>query len=287
MIEEIKNSIKAKLYDSTYTPFVSSYIVAWIFLNHKYLLIYFGDFKNKLSLLRMYEISFSDIIIPLIVALLYVYIYPYFFKKLYTYTLNKQKEQLTIKQGIENKKLLSIEQSREIRLEQYKFEDIIDKKDKKVDYYKNELKLLEKDKKKLLSDYHIIEISHDKLSKENQVKYEQIKKLEDNISSLNSKLAIQDNNIKNIADTKYEKFLKEFSIDEINILETIYKNSITNEQYTSLYINKIKEFNPIPKIKIELILKSLQEKGYVKLDNNSYKNDLTKIGKTKTQEIFG
>ena len=321
MIEEIKNSIKAKLYDSTYTPFMSSYIVSWIFLNHKYLLIYFGDFKNKLSLLRMYEITLSDMLIPLIVALIYVYIYPYFFKKFYSYTLNKQKEQLIIKQEVENKKLLSVEQSREMRLEQYKFEDIIDKKDKKIDYYKNELKSIEEEQSltkehikeefkikenaivkktkkeseneikklkengdKLLSDYHIIEIDHDKLSKENQVKYEHIKKLEKEITSLNNELNIKNNNTKNM---KNEKFLKEFTNDELNILETIYNNSITNEQYTERYINKINEFNPIPKIKIELILKSLQEKGYVKLENKNYINDLTKLGKTKAHEIFG
>ena len=53
MFNEVKNSIKARLYDSTYTPFMSSYILSWLFINHLYVLMFFGDFKDKISLLKV------------------------------------------------------------------------------------------------------------------------------------------------------------------------------------------------------------------------------------------
>ena len=34
-INEFSKSMKAKMYDFTYTPFMSSMVIAWIILNHK------------------------------------------------------------------------------------------------------------------------------------------------------------------------------------------------------------------------------------------------------------
>lgn len=106
MLTEIKNSVKAKLYDSTNSPFLSSYIVSFILYNHKYILIYFGNFEDKLSLLEANGLAWDGIIAPVLFALSYVYVYPYLLKFFYRYTLQRQKERIDIKQEIEDKQLI-------------------------------------------------------------------------------------------------------------------------------------------------------------------------------------
>jgi len=127
MFTDIQNSIKAKLYDYTYTPFMSSAIIAWVVLNHKYLLIYFGDSKleDKLFCLDNYDFSIKlfsydipysmNIFIPILFGLFYVFIYPEISKIFYEYTLKRTKELKVIKQSIEDETPITREEARQIR----------------------------------------------------------------------------------------------------------------------------------------------------------------------------
>lgn len=127
MLSDITNSIKAKLYDFTYTPFMSSVVISWIVLNHKYVLIYFGDapLSKKLIMLNGYDFSCPltnaaipyamNIWFPLIFGLFYVFIYPKFSKIFYEYTLERTKELKTIKKDIEDKTPVTQEEARKIR----------------------------------------------------------------------------------------------------------------------------------------------------------------------------
>ena len=115
ILSELNNSLKAKLYDFTYTPFMSSVFISWILLNHKYLLIYFTEIKinEKLLLLNNYDFSFSivnfnlpyamNFIFPVIFGLFYVFAYPKISKFFYKYTLNQLKYLKKIKQDIHDK----------------------------------------------------------------------------------------------------------------------------------------------------------------------------------------
>jgi hypothetical protein len=60
VLNDIKDSIKAKLYDFTYTPFMSSVLISWVVFNQKYLLIYFSDsdLDKKLFLLTSHDFAF-------------------------------------------------------------------------------------------------------------------------------------------------------------------------------------------------------------------------------------
>jgi len=320
MINEVKNSVKAKMYDSTYTPFMGSYVLSWLLINHMYILYLFGNFKNKLDLINNYDFgiyNYNMWFLPLIIALSYVYIYPFFSKYFYSYTLKEQKKRTDLKQKIEDKKLLTVEQSREMRLAHFKLEDEIDKKNQKIEFYKKEISSLEneniqierslqekileneasiKQKIKIETEQLIDKLNHDrdiikinlketnketiKLQKQNNLQEKHIKELE-------NKLITESDNYKKIKDEKYNNFLHEFTQEELMVLETIYTNSITNEKATSSYINKINTYTTIPKVKIEMILKSLLEKGYIILDTKNWKNDLTEQGKKKVLEIFG
>ncbi|MDD5716967.1 MAG: hypothetical protein PHW64_04115 [Sulfuricurvum sp.] len=136
MFNGIKDSIKAKLYDFAYTPFMSSYVISWILFNHKYLLVYFSGstLDNKLQYLEKCHIEF---LFPLYIALIYVFIYPALALIFYYATLWYNKQSMAIKQRIEDETPVTQEQARELKHEHYK---LADERDKALD------KLKEKEK---------------------------------------------------------------------------------------------------------------------------------------------
>ena len=127
MINDIKNSIKAKLYDFAYTPFMSSMVISWIIINHKYILIYMAsyDLDKKLTLLEQYDFTFYiswfsipwglNIWLPIAFGLFYTFLYPFASKKFYEYTLEKNKELKKIKQDIEDVTPVTQEEARTLR----------------------------------------------------------------------------------------------------------------------------------------------------------------------------
>lgn len=157
MIDNIKDSIKAKLYDFAYTPFMSSFIISWIILNHKYLLIYFGDEKlaDKLKLLDEHIFKTMPLVgydwwtyqfwYPLAIALFYVFIYPWFALKFYNATLGYNKKSMAIKQRIEDETPITQERARELKREHYK---LADERDQALD----RLKEREKEHNVILQD---------------------------------------------------------------------------------------------------------------------------------------
>ena len=122
-VKEFSKSMKAKMYDFTYTPFMSSMVIAWIVLNHKYILIYMASFDldKKLQLLKDYDFSLFNIpyayniFIPILFGLFYTYLYPMISKKFYQYTLNRTKELKTIKKDIEDKTPITEEEAKEYK----------------------------------------------------------------------------------------------------------------------------------------------------------------------------
>jgi polyhydroxyalkanoate synthesis regulator phasin len=142
MLDDIKDSIKAKLYDFAYTPFMSSYIISWVLLNHKYLLVYFGDsaLEKKLMHLSVYHIEFFY---PFYIALIYVFIYPAFALGFYYITLIYNKLSKLIKQKIEDETPLTQEEAREIRKEVARLteekDEVLTKLRKKEEEYKIKL----------------------------------------------------------------------------------------------------------------------------------------------------
>ena len=122
-VKEFSKSMKAKMYDFTYTPFMSSMVIAWIILNHKYILIYMSSatLDEKLNHLKVYDFSLwnipymYNIILPILFGLFYTFIYPKISKYFYQYTLNRTKELKTIKKDIEDKTPITEEEAREYR----------------------------------------------------------------------------------------------------------------------------------------------------------------------------
>lgn len=142
MGEELKNSIKAKLYDFAYTPFMSSYVISWILFNHKYLLVYFGTSTLDDKLLYLGECH-VEFLFPLYVALIYVFIYPAIALVFYYVTLWYNKQTMRIKQRIEDETPITQEKARELKREHYKLADerdrALDKLKEKEEEYKVKL----------------------------------------------------------------------------------------------------------------------------------------------------
>lgn len=210
MLDDIKDSIKAKLYDFAYTPFMSSYIISWVLLNHKYLLVYFGNstLEKKLMQLSMYHIDFLD---PLYIALIYVFVYPAFALGFYYVTLFYNKWSKRIKQKIEDETPIPQEEARKIREDIARLSDEKDdaliKLGKKEEEYKekieNELRPLqekigslemqvmaaEQQAKKHREENNSLEGQLNHLNKMMELKIEECEELKAKVADLEKQLA--------------------------------------------------------------------------------------------------
>lgn len=139
---EVSDSIKAKLYDFTYTPFMSSFVISWIIINHKYLIVFFSqiDIDKKLALLNIYgkktvganlmddsilpffhflEMGSHFFWYPLGIAIFYVFCYPHISHIFYKYTGEMNNKKKSIKLEYEKKLPISTEEKEAIYLENY------------------------------------------------------------------------------------------------------------------------------------------------------------------------
>lgn len=133
-MQEIITSIKAYLYDRSASPLLGSLIIGWSAWNYNFFIILFSSglpnpsekFTAIEKLFSPYTLTYSDTSIlisskiidgalfPVIIAALYLYVYPFLAKPVYEHSLKKQKELKAVKQAIDDQRLLSVEESREI-----------------------------------------------------------------------------------------------------------------------------------------------------------------------------
>lgn len=154
-MEDIIKSIKAFLYERNTSPLFGCFVISTIFLNYKFFIILFSDCKPqvKISLIDqllnagvdffgtfvLTEKYVTFFIYPLLLTIFYIFIYPLLAKPVYEYSQNRQKELRLIKQEVENTKLLSIEESREIRVRLAK---ITEEYNSETLHYQNQIKAL-------------------------------------------------------------------------------------------------------------------------------------------------
>jgi len=240
----ISDSIKAKLYDFTYTPFMSSFVISWVIINNKYLIVYFSeiDIDKKLSLLNIYGKKtvgtnlMDDSILPFFyflemgshffwypfgIAIFYVFCYPHISHIFYKYTGEMNNKKKSIKLEYEKKLPVSAEEKEAIYLENYSLTTKI-----------NELKIkmveMEKQYEKEISNQNTdnfnlknrnnelhkkLEESNDKVSKNNQMA-DKITYLEKELIEKN-KLIEDSSNYKDVNETlKKEKISLSTTIEE-------------------------------------------------------------------------
>ena len=133
-MDDIFKSIKAYLYDRSASPLIGAFIVAWSIWNYRiFIAVFTGSEKTTEEIFSQIDKLFSSfdftlsslsfningvlyhgLIMPSLITLSYIYIYPLLAKPVYEHSLRKQKELREIKQQEENNRLLSVEESREI-----------------------------------------------------------------------------------------------------------------------------------------------------------------------------
>jgi hypothetical protein len=122
MQKDFKDSIKARLYDFKYTPFLSSYVFSWIYFNSKLLLIFTAPnltVEKKIEMLSWSQINYK---MPLYFALAYVFIFPIATAIFYAVTLLYKALMNWIQQKIQDITPLPLKQAKGIREENIKLE---------------------------------------------------------------------------------------------------------------------------------------------------------------------
>lgn len=138
MLNDIKNSVKARLYDMKYTPFLTSYAFFFVYFNAKLFLIFFDSKLLVQAKINMLSYSMVCHIKPILFALLYTLVFPFAQIGFYKAKLWFDKQMNKARQKIEDQELLSREESRDIRFLNKRLQDELDEYIKKFEQYRKE-----------------------------------------------------------------------------------------------------------------------------------------------------
>ncbi len=133
-MQDILTSIKAYLYDRAASPLIGAFVLAWSVWNYRFFVVLFaGGFPTPADKFKSIDLLFGShtlaigdmsvvvsgrvvdgLVIPAVIGLLYLYVYPFLAKPVYQHSLKKQQELQAIRQEQEDQRLLSVEESREL-----------------------------------------------------------------------------------------------------------------------------------------------------------------------------
>lgn len=302
MGEELKNSIKAKLYDFAYTPFMSSYVISWILFNHKYLLVYFGTSMLDHKLLYLGECH-VEFLFPLYFALIYVFVYPAIGLVFYYVTLWYNKKSMKIKQQIEDETPITQEQAREIRREHYKLADERDQALEKLkESQKEHTQALANTLKPLqeqIESYYSTQKVSDELIQKLEAENESLKKSLENLPAITAErdeLKEKFGNIKRV-DLKTRTVSDAFSETDITkeedviveddrtkVLRYFYEGNYKTTTETTA-IDQIVNFTKLARPKIKLIYDQLLSERILNKSDRGYVS-ITDSGNKMLVELF-
>lgn len=144
-MQEIIKSIKAFLYDRAVSPLFGAYVVSWMAWNYRVIIIWLDSHAELTEKFALLDLYFSDdrifqvvgysihvlgggylvngIFMPAVLTWLYLYGYPKVAIPVYEHSLEMQKKLKAVKQEIENSRLLTVEESRNLQreIEQLRF----------------------------------------------------------------------------------------------------------------------------------------------------------------------
>ncbi len=119
-LKEIRLAIAERLT----SPLIGTYWISWLIWNFKFVLIVFSGQEIEAKLQLMHDELFwngwaylSTYGIPALMAILFIFVYPYPAQVVYEFRLRVQRKLNQIKQKEEDEELLSVEDSRKLRLE--------------------------------------------------------------------------------------------------------------------------------------------------------------------------
>lgn len=163
MLEDTVKSIKAYLYDRTSSPLFGAFITSWVLWNHRFVMaIVFGDglqekydMMDKAICASFLGLLSQWLILPLTTALLYIFLYPWPARWIYSYSKKQQMKINQLKNEIEGNRLLTFEESSMISLEIEALKEEYQRESEKLNLtittLRTELKKAEKAKSHLIS----------------------------------------------------------------------------------------------------------------------------------------
>lgn len=198
MQNDFKDSVKARLYDFKYTPFLSTYIFSWIYFNSKLILIFTSSklsVANKIEMLSWTDVNYTT---PLTFALIYVFIFPLATALFYATTLGYKALMNFIQQKIQDKTPLPQEQANIISKENLKLTLDLNTTISEIEKIKLEYNSKEQN---LISDFaEKNKVLVEQLeNRELKIELEIIERVKDKVKDLNNSLektyeAIEDRN---------------------------------------------------------------------------------------------
>lgn len=225
-MEEIKKSISAILYERTTSPLFGTLIFSWLLWNWKIPYLSFFVSENKLQLNKVDYIitNYNDIhyliTYPLISTFILLTIIPFLSNGAYWLSINFENWKLKQKNLIENKQLLTVEQSIELReqilKQEERFSKLVQDKNLEIETLKKQIdsvKIVEKSDETIDSSYSELEKLAERIMNNS----------EELITFNNITRAIQ-NNFKTPNDSKTTKLIALLeSYDIIYKPEALYK----------------------------------------------------------------
>jgi hypothetical protein len=106
------------------SPLFGSFVIAWLCWNHRFVVVLFSslpidqrlEFIDKHIYVDHWDKWEQGLLYPLATAVLFILIYPYPAKFFYGYWLKRQRELKQLRDKIEDASLLTLEDSRKIRM---------------------------------------------------------------------------------------------------------------------------------------------------------------------------
>lgn len=298
-MEDILQSIKAFLYDRASSPLFGAFIVSWMMWNYRFIIILLSEekYSNKFSGVDDYinssvfvipwtEITLNFYVswggtIPLVTALLYIYVYPFAAEPVYRYSLKKQKNINKLKKEANDSRVLDEKDSRKL------FQDLADmqvKYDTDIGQYQKQVASLK------------VTIDEQKdtavIKKDAPKKEEQKAVLDQEFEALTTRLAnsshpqIQDESSLINQDLSGRDFLEDYDInfEQAKLLQILYAycdNKSYRDRKTLAASIYEQDENSIDLLSIEVFIDEFQEKKLIGFHpgNQSLKLNLTPLGK--------
>ena len=278
MLNEIKDSIKARLYDMKYTPFLASYSFFFVYFNAKLFLIFFDSSLSVQNKIDMLSYDMVNYCYPIAGALIYTLIFPFFQIGFYSAKLWFDKQMNSLKQKIEKQTLLSTEESQYIRFANKKLQDELDDYIKRFEQTKKEY---EDYKVKLEEEYQTKKDSLDSSFKERV--NEANKNLNLELYSANSVIVDKATEIENLQQQIVTLTKEKENLQKSKEIKNI-SNKISNNEETISLDTIIQTLNDDEKIVLETFFQNDSN-----MDKNKFKNilfDIKKMQKVTSEKAI-
>lgn len=139
MFEDLIKTVKAQLYDRLTSPLLGCFLLSWVIWNYKFIFTLFSEMKteDKFKFIENYIYVghyahfIYGLLLPFIITLFFIFIYPYPAKFAYAFFRKRQVELKEIQQKIDDETPLTRDEARKIRSDAVKmsieFEQEIEK----------------------------------------------------------------------------------------------------------------------------------------------------------------